>query len=94
MLEKCCIQEEIHVHDLDLIVPHQANQRIIEAIQKRIDIPENKVFSNIKNYGNTSSNTIPIALSEALPTLNKGDTVGLCAFGGGFTFSAGILEVF
>lgn len=94
MLEKCCIQEKIHIHDLDLIVPHQANQRIIDAIQKRIDIPAHKVFSNIKNYGNTSSNTIPIALSEAMPTLKKGDTVGLCAFGGGFTFSAGILEMF
>ena len=94
MLEKCCIQEKIHIHDLDLIVPHQANQRIIDAIQKRIDIPVHKVFSNIKNYGNTSSNTIPIALSEAMPALKKGDTVGLCAFGGGFTFSAGILEIF
>jgi 3-oxoacyl-[acyl-carrier-protein] synthase III len=72
------------------VVPHQANGRIIEAIQKRLPV---SVFSNIRHHGNTSSTSIPLCLRDILPGAHKGDRLGLCAFGGGFTFGAGILDV-
>lgn len=88
-LNRVCEQQHLGVGDLQLVVPHQANQRILDAIQHRIGIP---VYSNIREHGNTSSSSIPLCLSEVLPTLKSGQRVGLCAFGGGFTFGAGILE--
>jgi 2-oxoisovalerate dehydrogenase E1 component len=88
-LNRICQREGIRVEDLSMVVPHQANQRIIDAIQSRIDV---QVFSNIRKYGNTSSSSIPLCLSELLPAANKGDRLGLCAFGGGFTFGASILQ--
>jgi 3-oxoacyl-[acyl-carrier-protein] synthase III len=84
-----CDRENLRVEDLKLVVPHQANQRIIDAIQERIGV---SVFSNIRRYGNTSSTSIPLCLSDILPDATKGDRFGLCAFGGGFTFGASILE--
>ncbi len=88
-LTRVCEREGMAVDDLSLVVPHQANQRIIDAIQRRIKPP---VFSNIRHHGNTSSTTIPLCLNEVMPRVNPGDRIGLCAFGGGFTFGAGILE--
>ena len=88
-LHRVCQREGLQIDDLDLIVPHQANQRILDAIQGRV---EPKVFSNIRNYGNTSSTSIPLCLTEILPTVQAGKRLGLCAFGGGFTFGASILE--
>lgn len=88
-LNRVCEREHIRVADLDLVVPHQANQRIIDAIQERIGV---RVFSNIRHYGNTSSSSIPLCLTDVLPGAPKGQRLGLCAFGGGFTFGAGILE--
>ena len=78
--------------ELDYIVPHQANERIIEAIRKTINCPSGKMFNHISKYGNTSSNTIPIALNELMPNLPSGERVGLTAFGGGFTFGAAVIE--
>ncbi len=89
-LTRACHQRDINVDQLDLIVPHQANQRIIDAVQHRIHPP---VYSNIRYHGNTSSSSIPLCLSELLPSLPASSRVGLCAFGGGFTFGAGILEL-
>lgn len=88
-LNRVCQREGIRVDDLKMVVPHQANQRIIDAIQSRINV---RVFSNIRNYGNTSSSSIPLCLHDILPASQKGDRLGLCAFGGGFTFGASILE--
>ncbi len=88
-LNRVCRREGVGVNDLDMIVPHQANQRILDAIQHRIDTT---VYSNIRRFGNTSSTSIPLCLSEVLPKAKKGDRLGLCAFGGGFTFGASILE--
>ncbi len=88
-LNSVCQREHLAVQDLDLVVPHQANQRIIDAIQHRIGID---VFSNIRHHGNTSSSSIPLCLADLLPNLTTGNRLGLCAFGGGFTFGAGILE--
>jgi len=88
-LNRVCNREGIRVEDLKLVVPHQANQRIIDAIQGRVGV---EVFSNIRRYGNTSSTSIPLCLNDLLPKAKKGDLYGLCAFGGGFTFGASILE--
>jgi 2-oxoisovalerate dehydrogenase E1 component len=91
-LEKACVAGGVAVHDLDLVVAHQANQRILNAVRQRTKLPEEKVFSNIRHYGNTSSNSIPLALFELMPQLRPGKIVGLCAFGGGFTFGGALLR--
>jgi 2-oxoisovalerate dehydrogenase E1 component len=88
-LNRTCQRQGLSVEDLRMVVPHQANQRIIDAIQSRVPVD---VYSNIRHFGNTSSSSIPLCLSEVLPTLERGQRVGLCAFGGGFTFGAGILQ--
>ncbi len=93
MLERACDEAGIRVDDLALVVPHQANNRIIESIRQRIKLPPERMFNHIRKYGNTSSNTIPLALQQALPDQAHGARVGLCAFGGGFTFGAAILDV-
>lgn len=88
-LNRVCQREGIGVNDLNLIVPHQANQRILDAIQSRVGAT---VYSNIRRLGNTSSSSIPLCLSELIPAAKQGDRFGLCAFGGGFTFGASILQ--
>ena len=92
MLDQACTRRGITTDQLNYIVPHQANERIIEAIRKTIHCPPEKMFNHISKYGNTSSNTIPIALSELIPDLPSGILVGLTAFGGGFTFGAAVIE--
>jgi len=81
--------------DVNLLIPHQANIRIIEAIATRLKLPAEKVFVNIEKYGNTSSATIPIALCEAFEQgrLKKGDVVVFDAFGAGLTWGAMVLKV-
>ena len=93
ILIKACEAHEISVRDLDMIVPHQANQRIIESIRVRMGIPVEKVFGNIKHLGNTSSNSIPIAIHDLLGRETRPNRIGLCAFGGGFTYGACILDL-
>jgi 2-oxoisovalerate dehydrogenase E1 component len=92
ILDEACGERGITVEDLEKIVPHQANERIIEAIRKTIKCPPEKMFNHIKYYGNTSSNTIPIALAELMPETDSGALIGLTAFGGGFTFGAAVIE--
>lgn len=89
-LNHACNGQGLSVGDLNLIIPHQANQRILDAIQSRVNVD---VFSNIRQHGNTSSTSIPLCLQDVLPRAAAGQRFGLCAFGGGFTFGAGILEV-
>ncbi len=80
--------------DISLVVPHQANIRIIQGLANNLHIPMDKVYTNIQKYGNTSSATIPIALDEANREglLNKGDHVLLVTFGAGLTWGASILK--
>jgi 3-oxoacyl-[acyl-carrier-protein] synthase-3 len=80
--------------DVDLFIPHQANIRIIDAVVKRLGIPEDRVHVNVDRFGNTSAASIPIALDEAnrMEKLKKGDIVVLDAFGGGLTWGACVLE--
>lgn len=92
MLSKACTDRGVAVDELDKIVPHQANERIIEAIRKTIHCPPEKMFNHICKYANTSSNTIPFALAELTPEMDKDVLIGLTAFGGGFTFGAAVIE--
>ncbi|RYX80573.1 ketoacyl-ACP synthase III [bacterium] len=89
-LESCGLTGE----DVDLLVPHQANIRIIQSAAKRLKMPMDKVFVNLQKYGNTSSATIPIALSEATKSnrINSGDTVVLVGFGAGLTWASAVLK--
>lgn len=81
--------------DIDLVVPHQANKRIIDGALKRLDIGEEKVFINLEKYGNTSSASIPVALCEAIEQkrAKKGDKIVIVGFGGGLTWGAALLEL-
>jgi 3-oxoacyl-[acyl-carrier-protein] synthase-3 len=81
-------------HDLDLIVPHQANQRIIDAAAETLDLPREKFYSNLDRYGNTSAASIPIALCEAASSggIQPGALVGVVGFGGGLTWGAAVIE--
>jgi 3-oxoacyl-[acyl-carrier-protein] synthase-3 len=80
--------------DIDLLIPHQANVRIIEATAKHAGIPMNKVFVNVDRYGNTSSASIPMALEEAMAQgrVTDGSTVLLVAFGAGFTWASLVIR--
>ncbi|HAX61901.1 MAG TPA: 3-oxoacyl-ACP synthase [Elusimicrobia bacterium] len=81
--------------DVRLIIPHQANIRIVEAVGKQLGVPMEKVFLNIQKYGNTSAATTPIALEEAIyeGKVKKGDIVVLVAFGGGLTWGAAAIKL-
>ncbi len=79
--------------EVDMFVPHQANQRIINAVRQRLKADPAKVYSNIRMNGNTSSCTIPICLSELLPQAGGGEKWIVSAFGGGFTSGAALVEV-
>lgn len=82
------------VNDVDLVIPHQANIRIIEAIAQRLEVPMDKVYVNLEKYGNVSAASIPIALDEAARSghLRKHDLVLMVVFGGGLTWGASLLE--
>jgi 3-oxoacyl-[acyl-carrier-protein] synthase-3 len=82
------------VNEIKLFIPHQANLRIIDALRRRLELPEDRVFVNIDRYGNTSCASIGIALSEAAEAglLSPGDKVLLAAFGAGLTWAAMTLE--
>ncbi|WP_456384286.1 beta-ketoacyl-ACP synthase III [Persephonella sp.] len=87
---KALNQAGLELSDISLVIPHQANIRIINALAERMELPEDKVFSNIHRYGNTSAASIPIAMYEALKEgkFKKGDYILLTAFGGGLTWGA------
>lgn len=80
--------------DLDLFIPHQANLRITEAVAHRLELPLEKVYSNIQRYGNTTAASIPIALSEAYGEgkVQEGNLICLASFGAGFTWAAALIR--
>jgi 3-oxoacyl-[acyl-carrier-protein] synthase-3 len=80
--------------DIALVVPHQANLRIIEATAKRLNVSMERVFVNLDRYGNTSAASVPIALVEAAEQgrIKTGDYVLLTAFGGGLTWASSIIR--
>ena len=78
------------MNDIDLMIPHQANVRILNKLMERLGVPKEKVFINVNKYGNTSAASIPIALDEAnrQGLLKRGDLLLFCSFGGGFTWGS------
>ena len=82
------------VDDVDVVIPHQANQRITDAVASRLGVPEEKVYSNIAEHGNTSSASIPIAIDECIEKgkIKDGSLVLLTAFGGGVTWGGTLIR--
>ncbi|TKB47406.1 ketoacyl-ACP synthase III [Thalassotalea mangrovi] len=87
-------QAGLSVEDVDLLVPHQANVRIIETLQSKLKLRDDQVMVNIQNYGNTSAATVPIALCEALEQgkVKPGDNIMSAAFGAGLTWGAAYIK--
>ncbi len=92
---KALEEANLTLDDIKLVIPHQANIRIINALAEKLNIPEEKVFANIHRYGNTSAATIPIAMYEALQEgrFGRGDNILLTAFGGGLTWGSVVIKV-
>lgn len=86
--EKIMQRNNLKGEDVQWLVPHQANQRIIDATARRMDIPNDKVMMNITKYGNTTSATLPLCLYDYEKQLKKGDNLVFASFGGGFTWGA------
>lgn len=87
-------KQSLTIADIKLVIPHQANIRILNSLSERLKIPAEKLYVNIDKYGNTSAATIPIALDEAnrAGVIDKDDLIMFCAFGSGFTWGASILR--
>ncbi len=94
-VDKCIEDAGMKPEDIDYLIPHQANQRIIEALQQRLGYSDEKVISNIKYYGNTSAASIPIALKEGVEKgkIKLGSTAILCGFGAGMTWGAAVVRL-
>ena len=92
--ERILERNHLSKSDVNVLLPHQANYRIIEAVGRRFDIPEEQVFVNVDRYGNTSAAAVPVALAEAVQTgfIKKGDLVLIPTFGGGFTWGAALIR--
>jgi 3-oxoacyl-[acyl-carrier-protein] synthase-3 len=80
--------------DLKVLIPHQANLRIAQMVQRSLELRDDQVFNNIQRYGNTTAASIPLALAEAVEArgVARGDLVGLCAFGAGFTWASALIR--
>ncbi len=87
-------QNGLSPKDLKVVIPHQANLRISQMVQRGLELRDDQVFNNIQRYGNTTAASIPIALSEAVEErgIRRGDLVGLCAFGAGFTWASALVR--
>ena len=94
-VEECIALSGMTAEEIDYLIPHQANQRIIEAIQNRLKYTDDKVISNIKYYGNTSAASIPIALVEGVEQgkIKLGSTAVLCGFGAGMTWGGAVVRL-
>ncbi|MGF1554946.1 beta-ketoacyl-ACP synthase III [Paucihalobacter sp.] len=90
--EKILVRNNLTNEDVDWLVPHQANMRIIDAAASRMKLEEHKVLKNIQKYGNTTSATLPLLLSEFEAQFKKGDNLIFAAFGGGFTWGSVYLK--
>ncbi len=94
VIEKAMFRANIGVAEIDWLLLHQANQRILDAVAQRLKIPPEKVISNLANYGNTSAASIPLALDEAVRRgkVKAGDTIAAAGFGAGLTWGAAIFQ--
>ena len=94
VIDKALFRANLTVEQIDWLLLHQANQRILDAVAERLSIPSEKVISNVANYGNTSAASIPIALDEAVRSgkIQLHDTIAASGFGAGLTWGAAIFE--
>ena len=94
VIEEAMAENDLSFDDIKLIIPHQANYRISQAVAKRMGVGMDMIYSNIHKYGNTTAASIPIALSEALVEgrISKGDHIILAAFGAGFTWASSAIK--
>jgi 3-oxoacyl-[acyl-carrier-protein] synthase-3 len=93
-VEEAAVSNGYTLDDVDLVIPHQANMRIIQGLAKKLKLPAEKVYVTIAKYGNISSATVPIALDEAFRTgtIKPGSKVVLAAFGGGLTWASSLIK--
>ncbi|BAQ60567.1 3-oxoacyl-[acyl-carrier-protein] synthase [Geminocystis sp. NIES-3708] len=94
VIEKALFRADLTTEQIDWLILHQANQRIIEAVAERLNIPSWKIISNLSEYGNTSAASIPLALDEAVShgKIRNGDTIVTSGFGAGLTWGAAIFK--
>lgn len=95
MIRDLCDRNEIKLDELNYIVAHQANERIIDKAARDLDFSMDKMYLNISEYGNTSAASVPLAIDEAIKTgkLKKGDLFATVAFGGGFTYGGALIKL-
>jgi len=94
LIETAIERNELSVDDLDLVVPHQVNSRIIDTVLRKVDIPKEKIYLNLQRYGNTSAASVPMALHEAVEEgrVQPGNLVLLVAFGAGLTWGYNLVR--
>ena len=94
VINEALVKNNLTKEDIDLLIPHQANLRISQFVQKQLALPNEKVYNNIMKYGNTTAASIPIALAEAIEKdmLNEGHVLCLAAFGSGFTWGSALIR--
>jgi 3-oxoacyl-[acyl-carrier-protein] synthase-3 len=94
VIRECLAANGKSIDDLSIVIPHQANLRITQAVAGALGVPVDKVFSNIEKYGNTTAASVPIALDECVEQgkIRKGDLVCLAAFGSGFTWASTLIR--
>ena len=93
-IKELCAKADMDLSDIDYIVPHSANLRILEAISKSLDYPMERIPESVSEFGNTSSASIPLAIRKSMTSggIKKGDTLLLVGFGGGLTFAGTIVK--
>jgi 3-oxoacyl-[acyl-carrier-protein] synthase III len=93
-VHQVCRQAGLGLDDVKLLIPHQANLRISEGVQKQLKLPDERIYNNIQRYGNTTAATIPIAYTECRQSgrLRQGDLVAFCSLGAGFHWGAALMR--
>jgi len=88
-------KQNMNINDIDWLIPHQANTRIIHSVAKRLGIPIEKVIITLSHHGNTSAASIPLALDEGINSgkIDSGDTILMLGFGAGFTWGTMIIKL-
>ena len=94
VIEKALFRAELTADDIDWLVLHQANQRILDAVADRLGVPSERVVSNMTNHGNTSAASIPLALDDVVRAgqVESGDVIATAGFGAGLTWGSAIFQ--
>jgi 3-oxoacyl-[acyl-carrier-protein] synthase-3 len=94
VVKEALTKNGLSTREIKVLIPHQANLRISEMVQRSLELRDDQVFNNIQKYGNTTAASIPLALSEAVSArgVQRGDLVALCAFGAGFTWAGALVR--